>query len=91
MDNHYGAMPVVETILSWRICLNLASTSFLCPGNEDNCKQNNLSLGHGGGRGVFLCRASQFGKFENCAGDFQTGMKIAHIVVQFELKKRISA
>ena len=33
----------------------------------------------------------QFGKFENCAGDFQTGMKIAHIVVQFELKKRISA
>ena len=51
-------MPVVETILSWRICLNLASTSFLCPDNEDNCKQNNLSLGHGGGRGVCLCRAS---------------------------------
>ena len=54
MERFTALMPVVETILSWRICLNLA-----CPDNEDNCKQNNLSLGHGGGRGVCLCRVGQ--------------------------------
>ena len=34
---------------------------------------------------------AQIGKFENCMGDFQAGMKMAQIVFQFEMEMRISA
>ena len=36
-----------------------------------------------------LCTC-QIGKFENCAGDFQTGVKMAQIVSKFESTMRIS-
>ena len=37
-------------------------------------------------KNLFLCvlMTYQIGKFENCAGDFQTGVKMAQIVSKFE-------